>query len=153
MRKTLHLLAIFLLFGVFLSGASASYSITDMNISVSDGQVTIYVECYDDAGSPTNGTVNITVYNEQGGQPFGAIAGTCGYNDLSGYGTLDPGNYYVISEVVGANCNPSGICSHKQDFVVPKEFSALNIDETQPSLLVFLLPLVLFLIKRESKKS
>ena len=152
MQKNLYLLVTFLLFGVFLSEASALYSITDVNVSVSDGQVTVYVECYDDAGSPTNGPVNITVYNERGGQPFGVINGTCGYNDLSGYGTLDPGNYYVVTEIDGANCNPAGICSYKQSFVVPKEFSALNIDETQPALFIFLLPIVLFLIKRESKR-
>ena len=151
MRKTLHLLAIFLLFGVFLSGASASYSITDMNISVSKGEITIYVECYDETGASASGQAYINVYNEQGGQELGGtITGNCGYN---GPYTLDPGNYYVVAEIDGANCNPAGICSYKQSFVVPKEFSALNIDETQPSLLVFLLPIVLFLIKRESKKS
>ncbi|MCD6247167.1 MAG: hypothetical protein J7J87_01905 [Candidatus Diapherotrites archaeon] len=152
MQKNLYLVVTFLLFGVFLSEASALYSITDMNISVSDGQAMVYVECYDDAGSPTNGQVRITVYNEQGGQPFGAIDGTCGYNDLSSYGTLNPGNYYVVAEVK-SNCNPAGICSYKQSFVVPKKFHSLDIDETQPALLVFLLPIVLFLIKRESKKS
>ncbi|RLG68933.1 MAG: hypothetical protein DRO07_02915 [Candidatus Iainarchaeum archaeon] len=158
MQKNLYLLVTLLLFSIFLSGASALYSITDMNISVSDGQAMVYVECYDETGTKTaspQGVVWLTVYdmsNPPHPVPFSTdTTGRCGY--YNGPYTLSPGNYYVISEVVGANCNPAGICSYKQSFVVPKKFHSLDIDETQPALLVFLLPIVLFLVKRESKKS
>lgn len=152
MQKNLKLLfTLFLLCGLS-SGATASYSITDMNISVKNGNVVVYVECYDDIGVPANGSVSITIYNEQGAQPFGVISGVCGYNDLSGYGTLEPKSYYAIAEITN-NCNPAGACSYRVDFVVPKKLQVSSIEEIQPELLLLILPAILFLIKRGSKKS
>lgn len=147
-----HVLITLLLFAAFLSGANALYSITDMNVSVSDGRVLIYVECYNEAGMPASGNINITIYNEQGGQPFGVISGICGYNDLSSYGTLEPQSYYAIAEITN-NCNPAGACSYRVDFVVPKKFQVSSVEEIRPELLILILPAILFLIKRGSKKS
>ena len=119
--------------------ANATVIITDANVKASDnGDVTVFVECYDETGNLTSGLVDVTVYDGENFvcnqsklvMPSGSKQVEC--NKETTIATLDPGTYCAIFGAKNQN--------YSTFFIVPKKSVPLTVDDNN---IVTILPLVL----------
>jgi hypothetical protein len=144
MRNALLILAIFAIFAQF---ACAAVFITDANAKVSEsGEVTVFVECYDESGNPSYSNVFLTICEAENflcdtaACPI-SINASCNSETIAG--TFNTGTYCAILDTPDH--------SHAIFFIVPKRFAPASIDETNIIAIVPLVLAVLFAVGKNQK--
>ncbi|MCD6478747.1 MAG: hypothetical protein J7L44_02560 [Candidatus Diapherotrites archaeon] len=146
MRKAFLTLATLAIFAQF---ACAAVFITDANAKVSENnEVTVWTECYDESGNPSNSNVFITICEAEN---FICDTATCPTsinthcNSETIVGTFNPGTYCAILDTPDH--------SHAIFFIVPKRYSPASIDETNITAIIPLVLAILFIVGRNQKTS